>query len=214
EQPRPEVRARPTKTVPRTGFTTLPPRTGAQPRRRTNLTMANLLGQRQAQKVYKALPDNLLPALDRAKGLLQPLSGIDVWRGRGAQGSWQGYGLGHSEVLIPGNRTERRPTIRLVYDNLTNLRAPVHMITDAANTNLIEQGGVAGAIWNAGGPRMQAWLRTRSGQGYVAPGQGISSPAFNIRNTRYVAHMVGPDFNQEAQQSAQLMYDTYVNLPG
>ena len=98
---------------------------------------------------------------------------------------------------------------------MVRLQTPTHMITNAANSNLIEKGGLAGAIWNAGGPRMQAWLPAH---GAVQTGQGTSSPAFDITTARYVAHMVGPDFRgltqQQAQQRVPLLSDAYVNLLG
>jgi O-acetyl-ADP-ribose deacetylase (regulator of RNase III) len=173
-----------------------------------------LMLRRPRTRAKLDLPATLQPALAKARGLLAPLSPLEAWSGRANRASWRGEGLGHSEILIPGNQAERRPTIRLVYDNIVRLRRPVHMITNAANTNFIERGGVAGAIWTAGGRPMQDWLRARNQLGNVAPGQGESSPGFDIANTRYVAHMVGPDFNIAAQQNMQLLYDVYANLLG
>ncbi|MFL5910039.1 MAG: macro domain-containing protein, partial [Gaiellaceae bacterium] len=164
-------------------------------------------------KLKLPLPEDLRPALDTARGLLQRLSGIDTWRGGTGVETWRGHGLGHSEVLIPRDAAKRRPAIRLVYDDLTRLRRPVNMITSAANSTLLGNDGLAKDVQDRGGLRMRDWLRERGRQGKVDPGQGTSSPAFNI-NATYVAHMVGPDFRVPEQQSAKLLYDTYVNLLG
>src|SRR5205814_7766980 len=64
------------------------------------------------------LPAALQPALTAVRGMLRPLSRIEVWRARG---------LGHSEVLNQGGVIQS--TIRPPYVNMVRVQTPDHLTT-------------------------------------------------------------------------------------
>ena len=66
-------------------------------------------------------------------------------------------------------------------------------IVNAANKYLLAGGGICGAIFEKAG-----YLElTKACEKYETPlkdGDAVITPAFNITNTKYIIHAVGPDF--------------------
>lgn len=82
-------------------------------------------------------------------------------------------------------------TIKLVNGSCANEN--VDAVVNAANRGLREGGGICGAIFSKAG---SAKL-TAACQKYKTPladGEAVITPAFDIKNARFIIHAVGPDF--------------------
>ena len=68
-------------------------------------------------------------------------------------------------------------------------------VVNAANDRLLAGGGISGVIFKrAGLTELQ-----RACNGYKTPlkdGSAVITPAFNMRNAKYIIHAVGPDFSR------------------
>ena len=82
-------------------------------------------------------------------------------------------------------------TIKLVNGSCANEN--VDAVVNAANRGLREGGGICGAIFSKAG---SAKL-TAACQKYKTPladGEAVITPAFDMKNARFIIHAVGPDF--------------------
>ena len=85
----------------------------------------------------------------------------------------------------------------------------VDAIVNAANNGLWAGGGICGVIFKKAGV---AQLQKACSQ-YKTPlkdGSAVITPAFNIQNTQYVIHAVGPDFSRTPSAFKEL-FDAYYN---
>ena len=89
------------------------------------------------------------------------------------------------------------------------LEEEVDAIVNAANRNLISGGGICGAIYKkAGYEELNAACRKIKTP--LKDGEAVITPAFNITNTKYIIHAVGPDFNKTPNAFHEL-YEAYYN---
>ena len=91
--------------------------------------------------------------------------------------------------------------------NASCVEQNVDAIVNAANRNLLSGGGVCDAIFAKAG---YAEL-TEACRKYQAPlldGDAVITPAFNIKNAKYIIHAVGPDFAQTPDGFDKL-FDAY-----
>lgn len=79
-------------------------------------------------------------------------------------------------------------------------------IVNAANTSLLQGGGVCGAIFRAAG----AWNLQRACDkyGFCPTGSAVITPGFKLK-ARYVIHAVGPIWKGGAAGEEQQLYDCY-----
>lgn len=85
----------------------------------------------------------------------------------------------------------------------------VDVIVNAANRALISGGGVCGEIFRRAGYDL---LRKELSK-YEIPlkdGDAVITPAFNIKNSKYIIHAVGPDFGYKKDAFNEL-YNAYYN---
>ena len=97
-------------------------------------------------------------------------------------------------------------TIKII--NSSCVDQEVDAIVNAANKNLISGGGVCGAIFNKAGYEKlnQACQKINTP---LEDGQAVITPAFNIRNAKYIIHAVGPDFSKT--NDINKLYNAYYN---
>lgn len=97
--------------------------------------------------------------------------------------------------------------LMLVRNDITLM--PVDAIVNAANTCLLQGGGVCGAIFAAAGEE-----EMRSACAALAPirtGEAVATPAFKLP-ARYVIHAAGPVYGQYgSQQAEQLLRNAYIS---
>lgn len=82
-------------------------------------------------------------------------------------------------------------------------------VVNAANRYLMAGGGICGAIFKKAGV---ASLRAACAE-YKIPlddGDAVITPAFNIKNAKYIIHAVGPDFGRNVNAFDKLR-DAYYN---
>ncbi len=85
----------------------------------------------------------------------------------------------------------------------------VDAVVNAANRNLWEGGGICGVIFSKAGSRELAAACSK----YNTPlndGDAVITPAFQMKNARYVIHAVGPDFGR-TPAAFQELYNAYYN---
>ena len=95
----------------------------------------------------------------------------------------------------------------IIRDDITRLETDA--IVNAANNGLWAGGGICGVIFKKAGV---AQLQKACSQ-YKTPlkdGSAVITPAFNIQNTQYVIHAVGPDFSRTPSAFKEL-FDAYYN---
>ena len=85
----------------------------------------------------------------------------------------------------------------------------VDAIVNAANRNLWSGGGICGAIFKKAGysELNEACNKIKTP---LKDGDAVITPAFNIKNTKYIIHAVGPDFGQTPNAFKEL-FDAYYN---
>lgn len=97
--------------------------------------------------------------------------------------------------------------IRLINQSCTEQK--VDAIVNAANRYLMSGGGVCGAIFNKAG-YIELNEACRKFNLPLKDGDAIITPAFNIKNTKYIIHAVGPDFGYTPNAFNEL-YNAYYN---
>lgn len=93
--------------------------------------------------------------------------------------------------------------IKILQGDITLL--DVDAIVNAANTSLLEGGGVDGAIHNAAGPELMTYNQTLGG---CATGDAKISPGYNLK-ARHVISTVGPVWQGGAASEDELLSSCY-----
>lgn len=100
-------------------------------------------------------------------------------------------------------------TIKLVQGDITKITADA--IVNAANTSLLDGGGVDGAIHRAGGPAiLQDCQRIRARQGGCAVGEAVITTAGQLQAS-YVIHTVGPRWQDGLHGEPALLAKAYAS---
>ena len=84
----------------------------------------------------------------------------------------------------------------------------VDAIVNAANSQLLEGGGVCGAIFKKAGSA--ELTKACSEIGRCKTGEAVITPGFNLK-AKYVIHAVGPIWKGGNDNEAELLYNTYRN---
>lgn len=85
----------------------------------------------------------------------------------------------------------------------------VDAVVNAANNRLWQGGGICGVIFKKAGSTQLA----SACAGYQTPlrdGAAVITPAFQIKNAKYIIHAVGPDFSRTPNAFREL-FDAYYN---
>ena len=82
----------------------------------------------------------------------------------------------------------------------------VDAIVNAANSRLLEGGGVCGAIFHDAGS--VELTKACSEIGGCETGDAVITPGFNLQ-TKYIIHAVGPIWNGGGSNEAELLYSAY-----
>lgn len=84
----------------------------------------------------------------------------------------------------------------------------VDCIVNAANSSLAFGGGVCGAIFKAAG--IDELTEVCDKIGHCNTVDAVITPAFNIKNAKYIIHAVGPIYSySNRQQCRDLLYSAY-----
>lgn len=98
-------------------------------------------------------------------------------------------------------------TIKLLGESsvIQNVDATVN----AANNRLLAGGGVCGAIFKAAGmvKLTGACMKIKTP---LKDGEAVITPAFNLKNAKYIIHAVGPDFSSKPDAFKEL-FEAYYN---
>lgn len=99
--------------------------------------------------------------------------------------------------------------IKLIQGDITKIN--VEGVVNAANTSLLGGGGVDGAIHRAGGKLiLEECIAIRNKQGGCNVGEAVITTAGNLP-AKYVIHAVGPVWNGNKEEKAQLLASCYSN---
>lgn len=99
--------------------------------------------------------------------------------------------------------------IKLIQEDITKIN--VEGVVNAANTSLLGGGGVDGAIHRAGGKLiLEECIAIRNKQGGCDVGEAVITKAGNLP-AKYVIHTVGPVWNGNKEEKAQLLASCYSN---
>lgn len=85
----------------------------------------------------------------------------------------------------------------------------VDAIVNAANKYLLSGGGICGAIFKEAGYE-ELTSACRLIETPLNDGDAVITPAFGIKNTKYIIHAVGPDFNVN-KDAFDKLYNAYYN---
>ena len=96
-------------------------------------------------------------------------------------------------------------TIELVNGDITE-QSDIEAVVNAANAQLKSGGGVAGAIHQKAGPRLEKACRPMAP---ISPGEAVITEAFELPN-RYVIHTLGPVYGRDKPES-KLLNQAYQN---
>lgn len=86
----------------------------------------------------------------------------------------------------------------------------VEVIVNAANRYLMSGGGVCGAIFKKKAGYNELNEACSKYNTLLKDGDAVITPAFNIKNAKYIIHAVGPDFGKNSNAFNQL-FDAYYN---
>ncbi|MCR5606845.1 MAG: macro domain-containing protein [Treponema sp.] len=82
-------------------------------------------------------------------------------------------------------------------------------VVNAANSRLLEGSGICGVIFSKCGSK-ELTQECSKYQTPVKDGNAVITPAFNMKNAKYIIHAVGPDFRQTPKAFLEL-YNAYYN---
>ena len=107
------------------------------------------------------------------------------------------------QVLRP--KGDHMSKIEIVSSGITHLQTEA--VVNAANSRLLEGGGVCGAIFSAAGAhRLQ---RACDEIGGCQTGSAVITPAFDL-NAKYIIHAVGPIWSGGQNGEPELLYGAYM----
>lgn len=97
--------------------------------------------------------------------------------------------------------------LKLIHGSCADQTADV--VVNAANSGLWEGGGICGVIFGKCGSKelSQACSKIHTP---VKDGNAVITPAFNMKNAKFIIHAVGPDFNNTPKAFLEL-YNAYYN---
>lgn len=95
-------------------------------------------------------------------------------------------------------------TIKIKQISITELN--VDAIVNAANSQLLEGGGVCGAIFSKAGSSELAEACSKIGS--CKTGSAVITPGFNLQ-AEYIIHAVGPIWHGGNDNEAELLYSAY-----
>ena len=98
-------------------------------------------------------------------------------------------------------------TFTLVHGSCADQTADA--VVNAANSGLWEGGGICGVIFDRCGSR-ELTKACSEIQTPVKDGNAVITPAFNMKNAKYIIHAVGPDFGQTPKAFLEL-FNAYYN---
>ena len=98
-------------------------------------------------------------------------------------------------------------TITLVHGSCADQTADA--IVNAANSGLWAGGGICGVIFDRCGLKELTQACSEI-QTPVKDGNAVITPAFNMKNAKYIIHAVGPDFGQTPKAFLEL-FNAYYN---
>lgn len=82
-------------------------------------------------------------------------------------------------------------------------------VVNAANSGLWEGGGICGVIFDRCGSK-ELTKACSEIQTPVNDGNAVITPAFNMKNAKFIIHAVGPDFRQTPKAFLEL-FNAYYN---
>lgn len=87
----------------------------------------------------------------------------------------------------------------------------VDVIVNAANRYLMSGGGICGVIFRKAGYTElgEACQKIKTP---LDDGEAVLTPAFNIKNAKYIIHAIGPDFNMTPDAIDKLFYAYYNSM--
>ena len=91
--------------------------------------------------------------------------------------------------------------LKLINDSC--MEQEVDAIVNAANKYLAAGGGICGAIFNKAG-YMELTHACSQVNTPLQDGEAAITPAFGIKNAKYIIHAVGPDFNATPEAFKEL----------
>lgn len=97
-----------------------------------------------------------------------------------------------------------KSTIKVKKIDITEL--DVDAVVNAANSQLLQGGGVCGAIFRKAGPKELS--RACDDIGGCETGNAVITPGFNL-SANYIIHAVGPVWQGGDSGEAELLYSTY-----
>ena len=99
--------------------------------------------------------------------------------------------------------------LKLINDSC--MEQEVDAIVNAANKYLAAGGGICGAIFNKAG-YMELTHACSQVNTPLQDGEAAITPAFGIKNAKYIIHAVGPDFNATPEAFKELFEAYYHSL--
>lgn len=88
----------------------------------------------------------------------------------------------------------------------------VEAIVNAANSRLCGGGGVDGAIHRAAGPQLhKKCSEIISHIKFLPPGECVITPAYEIKNVKYIIHTVGPVWYGGDRGEEEILRKCYIN---
>ena len=96
-------------------------------------------------------------------------------------------------------------TIEIHKNDITKLKTDA--VVNAANSGLRAGGGVCGAIFRAAGTIQLQEACDKIG--YCPTGSAVITPAFGMKNNKYIIHAVGPEYNGGNNGEEKELYSCY-----